>query len=76
MYPNPLKQKVKAGDLVLGSVLPALSNYIATLTCQTGIDFMWVDMEHAYRTLDPDYVTPNVVEQFRRMAELEGFIPK
>jgi len=34
-----------------------------------------VNVDTAYRTLDPGYVTPNVVEQFRRMAELEGFIP-
>lgn len=34
-----------------------------------------VNVDTAYRALDPAYVTPNVVEQFRRMAELEGFVP-
>jgi len=34
-----------------------------------------VNVDTAYRSLDPGYVTPNVVEQFRRMAELEGFSP-
>ena len=34
-----------------------------------------VNVDTAYRSLDPAYVTPNVVEQFRRMAELEGFVP-
>jgi cyclase len=34
-----------------------------------------VNVDTAYRSLDPSYVTPNVVEQFRRMAELEGFLP-
>jgi glyoxylase-like metal-dependent hydrolase (beta-lactamase superfamily II) len=34
-----------------------------------------VNVDTAYRSLDPGYVTPNVVEQFRRMAELEGFLP-
>lgn len=34
-----------------------------------------VNVDTAYRSLDPAYATPNVVEQFRRMAELEGFIP-
>ncbi len=34
-----------------------------------------VNVDTAYRSLDPGYVTPNVVEQFRRMAELEGFVP-
>ena len=35
-----------------------------------------VNVDTAYRSLDPTYVAPNVVEQFRRMAELEGFIPR
>ena len=30
-----------------------------------------VNVETVYRTLDPGHVTPDVVEQFRRMAELE-----
>ena len=34
-----------------------------------------VNVDTAYRSLDPAYVTPNIVEQFRRMAELEGFLP-
>ena len=34
-----------------------------------------VNVDTAYRSLDPTYVAPNIVEQFRRMAELEGFLP-
>jgi cyclase len=34
-----------------------------------------VNVDTAYRSLDPGYVAPNIVEQFRRMAELEGFTP-
>lgn len=34
-----------------------------------------VNVDTAYRSFDPTYVAPNVVEQFRRMAELEGFLP-
>jgi hypothetical protein len=30
-----------------------------------------VNVETVYRTLDPAHVTPDVVEQFRRMAQLE-----
>lgn len=47
MYPNPLKKKIKAGELVLGTALPALSSHATTLTCQTGIDFLWIDTEHS-----------------------------
>lgn len=34
-----------------------------------------VNVDTAYRSFDPSYVAPNVIEQFRRMAELEGFVP-
>jgi glyoxylase-like metal-dependent hydrolase (beta-lactamase superfamily II) len=30
-----------------------------------------VNVETVYRALDPDHVTPDIVEQFRRMAQLE-----
>lgn len=46
MYPNPLKQKLQSGQLVLGTYLPAPAAYLTTLTCQTGIDFLWMDTEH------------------------------
>lgn len=46
MYPNLLKQKLRTGNLVLGTVLPALANHVATLTCKTDIDFLWIDTEH------------------------------
>ena len=47
MYPNPLKQKLQSGQLVLGSGLSAFVSHVATLTCQTGIDFLWIDTEHS-----------------------------
>jgi glyoxylase-like metal-dependent hydrolase (beta-lactamase superfamily II) len=34
-----------------------------------------VNVDTAYRSLDSQYQSPNVVEQFRRMAELEGVLP-
>lgn len=46
MYPNPLKQKLKDGKLILGTVLAALGDHVATQTCKTDIDFMWIDTEH------------------------------
>ena len=33
-----------------------------------------VNVNTAYRSFDPTYVAPNVIEQFRRMAEMEGFV--
>lgn len=34
-----------------------------------------VNVDTAYRSLDEGYVSPNVVEQFRRMAVIEGIVP-
>jgi hypothetical protein len=31
-----------------------------------------VNVDTVYRSLDPNYATPDVVEQFRRMAEIEA----
>ena len=47
MYPNSLKQKLQSGQLVLGTALPFPSGSATTATCQTGIDFLWLDTEHA-----------------------------
>lgn len=34
-----------------------------------------VNVDTAYRAHDPAHVSPDIVEQFRRMAEVEGFVP-
>lgn len=34
-----------------------------------------VNVDTVYRHLDPSYTSPNVVEQFRRMAQLESEVP-
>ncbi len=47
MYPNPLKRKIKAGELVLGTGLPAFTPAFATMTARTGVDFLWIDTEHS-----------------------------
>lgn len=47
MYPNPLKQKLKAGELALGTALPVFSPQVTTMACRTGIDFLWIDTEHS-----------------------------
>ena len=47
MYPNPLKQKIRAGELILGTVLPWPSVNVAMQVCRSNIDFLWIDTEHA-----------------------------
>jgi len=46
MYPNPLKQKLRNGEIVLGSGMPSLSPHAVGPVLDTGIDFMWIDTEH------------------------------
>ena len=47
MYPNPLKQKIRDGELVLGTGLPAPSPPVVGAILDTGPDFVWIDTEHA-----------------------------
>jgi 4-hydroxy-2-oxoheptanedioate aldolase len=46
VYPNPLKQRLRKGELILGTGLPAPSAFIAGVTLGTGPDFLWIDIEH------------------------------
>jgi 4-hydroxy-2-oxoheptanedioate aldolase len=46
MYPNPLKQKLNNGELILGSLLLIPSPFIAGMIIQTQPDFLWIDTEH------------------------------
>jgi 4-hydroxy-2-oxoheptanedioate aldolase len=47
MYPNPLKQKIHSGDLVLGTFLPGFTPHIAGVIIATNPEFLWIDTEHA-----------------------------
>jgi len=42
-----MKRKIKAGELVLGTGLPAFTPAFATQTARTGVDFLWIDTEHS-----------------------------
>ena len=46
MYPNPLKQKLRNGEIVLGSGLLSFTPHEAGLIFDTGVDFVWIDTEH------------------------------
>ena len=47
MFPSPLKQKLQAGEIVLGSALPVPSAMVASSICNANPDFVWIDTEHA-----------------------------
>jgi 4-hydroxy-2-oxoheptanedioate aldolase len=63
MYPNPLKRKLQNGELILGTVLPSPTAYLATSTCQTGIDFLWIDTEHAPYGVEALDAIPTLIRQ-------------
>ena len=47
MYPNPLKEKIRSGNLVLGTLLPAFTPHVAGVVIDIQPDFMWIDTEHS-----------------------------
>ena len=47
MYPNPLKQKLRNGEIVLGSGLPAPLPWVAGAVLSAQPDFLWIETEHA-----------------------------
>ncbi len=46
MEPNPLKQRLSSGELILGTSLSAPDTRVTAMTCQADIDFLWIDTEH------------------------------
>ena len=48
MYPNPLKEKIRDGKLVLGTMLPTHDIRIAAFLANGATaDFIWLDQEHS-----------------------------
>ena len=69
MYPNPLKQRLRNGELLLGSNVGVFSPHLAGSIMDTGPDFLWIDTEHmpyGAETLD---VIP-VIARMRGVAPL------
>src|SRR5262249_47512525 len=46
MFVNPVKQRLAQGKAAWGASLPDASDLIAKLTIDTGVDFLWIDLEH------------------------------
>jgi len=47
MYPNPLKQKLQNGEIILGSGgIMGPSPHLVGMTMDVGPDFIWIDTEH------------------------------
>ena len=63
MYPNPLKQKLRNGELVLGSSIPAFVPHIATTVANARPDFLWIDTEHLPFDIESLGAIPVLVRQ-------------
>jgi len=47
VYPNNLKQRLRRGEVVLGTLLSGRDIYAAAATFDTGPDWVWIDQEHS-----------------------------
>src|SRR5579872_3036656 len=45
-FENKIKTLLAAGKPVWGASLPEASEFLAKITVDTGIDFLWIDLEH------------------------------
>ncbi len=63
MYPNPLKQKLRNGEIVLGTGLPSPSALVASVILNTRPDFLWIDTEHAPFGMEALDVIPTLARQ-------------
>ena len=46
MFENKVKTLLAQGKAVWGAALPDVSDLIAKMTMDTGVDFLWIDTEH------------------------------
>ena len=54
MFENRVKKLLSASQAAWGASLPDASDLLAKLTVNTGVDFLWVDLEH--RSYEADAV--------------------
>ena len=46
MYPNTLKERLKNGEIILGTGMPAPSPHVVGAILDSEPDFLWIDTEH------------------------------
>ncbi len=46
MFENKIKTLLSQGEIALGVAMPDASEILAKLSVDTGVDFLWVDLEH------------------------------
>ena len=57
MYPNTLKERLKKGEIILGTGMPAPSPHAVGTILDSEPDFLWIDTEHnPFGTEALDYI--------------------
>ena len=62
-YPNTLKRRIRAGELLLGTVLTAHNSFDASVVCGSDIDFLWIDTEHSASAVEDLGMVPVIARQ-------------
>jgi 4-hydroxy-2-oxoheptanedioate aldolase len=63
MFENPVKKLLQGGQAAWGASLPDASDIIAKFTVNTGVDFLWVDLEHRPYEVDAVRWVPIICRQ-------------
>ena len=63
MYPNRLKEKLRSGETVLGTGLPAAVPSVAATIIDTNPDFIWIDTEHQPWGTETLEIIPSMMRQ-------------
>ncbi len=63
MFQNSIKRKFAASQTAWGASLPDASDLLALFTVNTGVDFLWVDLEHRPYEVDKVRWIPIICRQ-------------
>mgnify|MGYP001196062575 CR=1 FL=1 len=63
MFENRIKKRIADGKTAFGGTLPDASDMLAKAVINTGIDFLWIDLEHRPYEVDAVRWTPILCRQ-------------
>lgn len=69
MYPHPLKQRLKRGEILLGTNIGVFSPHLVGIVLSARPDFLWIDTEHMPYGIEALDVIP-VIARMRGVAPL------
>lgn len=63
MYPNNLKERLRRGEVLLGTALAGRDLYVGAATFRTGPDWVWIDQEHSPHEVESLGMIPVMARQ-------------